>query len=468
MSRVPGRCFDWAAALALTAASVLPACAQYVGRVDEAKEQTGVHLRATAVLEYTGELNKIKESRLVPIAIWDGAQYQPGGLYLAQPAPLAVLSGTQYELETAGKPQGTFNVRDAEDLAGLWIGVGTFEAPPPPKPKAAPSKSNHVYEVRDNDPDKPHFAHRPADENQGGSGSGAGTASGSSAQSAPPVDPDRPTLHGRASGSDTGSSSDAGTSSSGSSDQGDVDSDRPTFHRRSNAAAQMPTNQPAIDPDRPRLEYKQPEELAKLDKATALFGLPADMNQMAGVSDTRAGDTFSLAFSWANPDDEAKMKAALEEIAEKAMAPAAAAPAAAAKPASSAAARRKNHQAAQAETPEWADEDFHAYSLSFGGGATMVLTAQSASKPVKYVTIVAQPDFYGQPKVLLKQVTSDNQLDLLPRFRLVDAVDTEGNGRADLIFELRGQTYRQFAIYRIAGGSATQAFVTQATTSTAN
>ena len=50
------------------------------------------------------------------------------------------------------------------------------------------------------------------------------------------------------------------------------------------------------------------------------------------------------------------------------------------------------------------------YSLSFGGGATMVLTARSTGTPVKYVTIVAQPDFYGQPKVLLKQVTSDAQL----------------------------------------------------------
>jgi hypothetical protein len=81
---------------------------------------------------------------------------------------------------------------------------------------------------------------------------------------------------------------------------------------------------------------------------------------------------------------------------------------------------------------------------------------------------VAQPDFYGQPKVLLKQVASDNALDLTPRFRLVDAVDTEGDGRADLIFELRGQTYRQFAIYRIAGGTATQAFVTQPTATTAD
>jgi hypothetical protein len=60
-------------------------------------------------------------------------------------------------------------------------------------------------------------------------------------------------------------------------------------------------------------------------------------------------------------------------------------------------------------------------------------------------------------------VTSDDALDVSPRYHLVDAVDTAGNGRADLIFELRGQTYRQFAIYRIAGGTAAEAFVTQPT-----
>ena len=449
MSRVRGRCLEWVAAAAVVAACALPACAQYPGHVDDEKQQTGVHLRATAVLEYTGELNKIKESRLVPIAIWDGTQYQPGGLYLAQPAPLAVLSGTQYELETAGKPNGVFNVQDAEDLAGLWIGVGSYEAPPPPKPKAPPSRSNHVYEVKDYDPDKPHFAHRPADEQ-------------TTTQNAPSDDPNRPTLHGR-SGSEDSGSSDSGSSSA---NQADVDPDRPTFHRRSNTSAQMPNNQPAIDPDRPRLEYKAPEDQAKLDKSTALFGLPANMSQVAGISDTRTEDTFTYQFSWANPDDEAKMKSALEEIAEKAIAPPGPAAAASTKPASTN--HRRTHQPPAPPLPVLADEEFHAYSLSFGGGATMVFTAQSASKPVKYVTIVAQPDFYGQPKVLLKQVSSDNDLDVTPRYRLVDAVDTEGNGRADLIFELRGETYRQFAIYRIAGGTATQAFVTQPTATTAS
>jgi hypothetical protein len=439
------------------AACALPACAQYVGRVDEAKQQNGTHLRATAILEYTGDLTKIKESRLVPIVVWDGAQYQPGGLYLAQPAPLAVLSGTQYELESSGKPEGFFNIRDAEDLAGLWVGVGNFEAPAPPKPKAAPANRNHVYEVRDTDPDKPHFAHRPADEQQqGGAGDGAG--SGAKAQNAPPIDPDRPTLHPRAGGSDSGS----GSGSSSGSSHADDDTERPTFHRQSNASTEVPTSQPAVDPDRPRLEYKAPVEQSKLAKPDALFGIPAEMHQIAGVSDTRSGDTFSWTFSWANADDESKMKTALEAIAQKAVAPPAAAPAAS-KPAGTTGAHRRTHQPAPPPVPELADEDFRTYSLSFGGGATMVLTARSTGTPVKYVTIVAEPDFYGQPKVLLKQVTSDDTLDVSPRYRLVDAVDTAGDGRADLIFELRGQTYRQFAIYRIAGGTATEAFVTQPT-----
>ena len=455
MARVHAGYSGWLAASVLAVVWASPVWAQYVGRVNDQNPQNGTHLRATAVLEYTGDLKDMKQSRLVPIAIWDGMQYQPGGLYLAQPAPLAVLSGTQYVLQDAGKPEGFFNIRDAENLAGQWIGVGKYQAPPPPKAKAPASRSNHVYAVRDVDPDKPHFAHRPADEQpaQGASGN----ASAPATQSAPAVDPDRPTLHSRGGDGDSGSGAASGSS------QGDSDPDRPTFHRRASASGAAPVAQPPVDPDRPLLEYKAPTEQEKLDKAEALSGVPKDMNQIAGVSDVRNNaDTISWQFSWSNADDEAKMKAALEEMAQKAIAPpAAAAPAAGKKPVS--ASRRKKQPPVAPPLPMLADEEFRAFNLSFGGGATMVFTARSAGEPMQYVTIIAAPDFYGNPRVLLQHVTSNADLDFSPRYRLIDAVDTEGNGRADLIFELRGRTFRQFAIYRIAGGTATQAFVTQPT-----
>jgi hypothetical protein len=424
------------------AALALPAGAQYVGRVDT-QPANASHLRATAVLEFTGDLSKINASRLVPVAIWDGVQYQPAGLYLAQPAPLAVLSGTQYELESDGQAQGFFDIKDAEDLAGLWIGVGSFEAPPPPPARKSAANSNHTYVVKDVDPDKPHFAHRPAPDDSQSDGS---------ARADGPTDPNHPTLHSR-----TGST-DASTESSNppAANQPDVDSGRPTFHHR---ATQTSTNSTAVDPDRPHLTYTDPAEQEKLAKPDALFGIPADMKQIAGISDSNPIDTQSFAFSWANPDDAAKMQGDLEAVAEQALAPPAPAPA----PASKTTHSTHRKAAPPPEPPALQDVQFHVFSLTFGGGATMVLSAHSASTPAKYITIVAQPDFYGKAQVLLKQVTSDDALDVTPRLNLIDAVDTQGNNRGDLVFELRGQTYRQFAIYRISGGTAARVFVTQAT-----
>src|SRR5579875_3012898 len=155
MSRLPHLDRFRVLGLCAVATAALSAHAQYPGRVDPTQQQPGtVHLRATAVLEYIGDLAHPKANRLIPIAVWDGTQYQPGGLYLAEPAPLAVLTGTQYELEVAGQPKGFFDIRDAENIAGLWVGVGTFQ--PPPVVVRRP-KSQHMPEVvKDYDPDKPH------------------------------------------------------------------------------------------------------------------------------------------------------------------------------------------------------------------------------------------------------------------------------------------------------------------------
>lgn len=417
----------------IASAALLPAAhAQYTGRVDTNQPASATHLRATAVLEYTGDLADIKASRLVPIAIWDGAQYQPGALYLAQPAPLAVLSGTQYELESDGTPKGFFNVKDSEDLTGLWIGVGSFQAPPPPAQLVAKADTGHAYVVKEVDPDKPHFAHRPSEETNG-------SAQNSSA------DADHPTLHAR-----TGDNS-------GSNSQQEVDSDRPTFHNR--ASNNNTANQMAIDPDRPHLSYATPESQQKLAKPDALFGIPADMKQIAGVSDSNPIDTQSFTYSWASPEDSAKMQSALETAAQHALAPIPPPATAAPRPA---AARTTRHKTAPAPVlPALSDEQFRVFGLTFGGGATMVLSARTDTTPEKYVTVIAQPDFYGNATILLKQVASADSLDVTPRMRLIDAVDTAGNNRGDLIFELRGQTFRQFAIYRVADGQATQVFITQ-------
>ncbi len=61
--------------------------------------------------------------------------------------------------------------------------------------------------------------------------------------------------------------------------------------------------------------------------------------------------------------------------------------------------------------------------------------------------------------MLVKNVTDASHLDETPRMRLVDAVDAMADNRGELLFELRGATQRQFALYRVLRGEATRIFV---------
>jgi hypothetical protein len=91
----------------------------------------------------------------------------------------------------------------------------------------------------------------------------------------------------------------------------------------------------------------------------------------------------------------------------------------------------------------------------------MVLSAHTTGtgEQEKFVTLIAQPDLYGGVVVLVKNVTDAAHLDLTPRMRLVDAVDAEADNRGELLFELRGATDRQFALYRVLRGDATRIFL---------
>ena len=62
------------------------------------------------------------------------------------------------------------------------------------------------------------------------------------------------------------------------------------------------------------------------------------------------------------------------------------------------------------------------FELAYGAGATMVLTAHVGDDPAqqKFVTLIAQPDLYGNVLVLLKSVTDTAHLDETPRLRLVE------------------------------------------------
>jgi hypothetical protein len=465
------------AVLGLLAA--LPLCAQYPGQVTKSAKDSPA-LRSIAVLEWTGEAGKPKTSRLVPVAVLDGGSLQDGGIYMARPQPLALAGEVEYELQQNGKPLGLYDIKNSGQEQGSWVGYGAWK----PMPKARPHPSEKL-KIEDQESDQPvlHRKHHPGDTPSSEAGKDSGSGSGSSGP-ASASDPDRPTLHKK-----PASDSTEDTSSSASSDP-----DRPTLHKKAPAdsAASDPesSSQASDDPDRPKLKKprKKPAEdighvdslasvtdpdrpLLKrgksgsngLDVVPTLMGLPPDMQQAVAVSDMKTRSEHQWSYAWANPDDEDKMKLVLEDLARDAMGLTPPPPATPPSPKRTAGKKKAKPAPVPppAEPAPLMDEQFRVFELSYGSGATLVLTAHSdAPLPQrKFVTLVVQPDLYGNAQVLLKSVTDGAHLDENPRMRLVDAVDALADNRGELLFELRGATQRQFALYRILRGQAEKLFV---------
>jgi hypothetical protein len=426
------------------------------------------------------------------VTVLDGGQLQDGGIYMARPEPLALTGEVEYELEENGKPVGLFDIKNAGQEQGSWVGYGAWK--PMPAARSRPSQRELARVRIDDDAqsDSPvlHRKHHADDAPAGGTGNGGGSGGSSSPSTgssgpAPASDPDRPTLHKKPSSDSAGDAS--SSPAQAPTPASDTDSDRPTLHKKSSSDSDSGNSTPD-DPDRPVLKKnkkKQPEDIGHvnslpgvtdpdrprlmrgkssgngLDVLPSLMGLPPEMQQTVAVSDVRSRPEHPWSYTWANPDDETKMKSDLEDTARDALGlkPPSPPPA----PAPKRTTTRKNAKPAPTPPPPapLVDEQFHVFELAYGSGATLVLTAHTDAPraQMKFVTLVAQPDLYGNVLMLLKRVTDGAHLDETPRMRLVDAVDAMADNRGELLFELRGATQRQFALYRVLRGQAEKLFV---------
>jgi hypothetical protein len=464
-------------ALAVVAAllAALPAAAQYVGKVSSGDKETP-ELRSIAVLEWTGDEEKPKASRLVPVAVLDGGELQDGGIYLARPWPLAVIPEVEYELQQDGKPVGLFDIKNAGQQMGSWVGFGSWKPMPSARPKlTAKELARTRFDDDDAQSGEPvlHRKHHADDAPAASSGSSSGSGADAGGQAQQPSDPDRPVLHKKDSGSDS-SAGNSGTSAAGSStsgasgsaanDSSSDDPDRPVLHKSKKS---QPAEEASVDsvpgdtdPDRPRLKRGKSTGDA-IEVAPSLMGVPEELRQEVAVSDAKSHPAHPWDYTWSNADDEAKMKSSLEEIARTALGlnP----PPAPAKPVSTRNSTKKSTKPAPPPAPAPLEgEQFRVFELAYGSGATLVLSAHTdgPSAQQKFVTLIAQPDLYGNVLVLKKNVTDGAHLDQAPRMHLIDAVDALADNRGELLFELRGATQRQFALYRVLRGQAEELFVT--------
>jgi hypothetical protein len=458
----------------LACLTTVSAIGQYPGLIT--KKSNTQQLRAVAVLEWTGDAGKPKACRIVPVTIFDGDKLNDAGIYLARPEPLAIAGEVEYQLKDNGKTIGLFDIKNTGQEQGSWVGYGEWKPVPNPQPVFTAKAPDVVDEESD---DKPVLHRKKHADDAPASGT---TDSGASKQPSAPEDPDRPKLHKKDDSSSTSTTSDSGSDSGAptlhkpsdtkSDTQGDSssgsapdDPDRPKLKKQKEKPAEDLSRSEALpqvtDPDRPRLQRGK-SNADNLRVLPSLMGLPPDMQQAVAVSDAQNHPDHPWAYSWANKGDEDKMKEQLEDVARTALG--LNQPAPAPKPVPHRAGTTVKKAATPAAPPppaELQDEQFRVFELTYGSGATLVLTADTGGPLAKekFVTLVAQPDIYGNLQIVLKNVTDGTHLDETPLMRIVDAVDALADNRGELLFELRGETSRQFALFRIMRGRADKLFV---------
>jgi len=272
------------------------------------------------------------------------------------------------------------------------------------------------------------------------------------------------------------------------------------------------------DPDRPTLHHGSSGSGSATDMPK-LMGIPRDMHQMVAVSDAKDRDPHPFARPWEDDKERAAVLSKMQNFArakltEYGIVPGMTPPSAIAgtspAPASASASAGKEPEAptlkrgipASAKTPSpepsapaspattkgpaaaskagtaatksrrptsagapqvvLADEELKGYLLSYGGAPTYVYMAHTVEtgSVMRYVTVIAQADAMGELKLAMASATDAAHLERTPWMRLVDAVDVEASNRASLLFEMRGQTSRQFALYRVIATKPEQIFQT--------
>jgi len=394
------------------------------------------------------------KAHLIPVAIMYDGQFYDASVYKASPVPMALDTGTVYEVEKSGKSLGLFTVAGALQGRGSWTGAGTFE-PAGSKPKSQGQIAKSVPRDIDIDSGPPKLR-RPASEKnkpeepapkpaQAAPATPSAAPASSSAPASPAPTSPAPTLQKPAPTAGSTAASTATPKAEVAPPQQDVD--RPVLRRgKPEWTLGKP---PAMPEDAPVAEAKA----SASGKAAvgAIQIIPA-------ISD--AGGPEPHPFSYAmKPDEE-------QEIRKKVLAMAADQVLARVKLLSSEEIgaptgkhATRHTRAAKAPQPIFEDVQLHVFDLSLSNEPVAVLTA-TAHMPASakgapglqyYVAVVAHEDIYGDLHKAFSQVTDNHHLDVLARYEFIDAVDADGNGRGDLLFRTVSDAGQAYTIYRLIG-----------------
>jgi len=450
--------------------------------------------RAIGILQLT---NKGKAS-LVPIAIMIDGKFWDASAYKADPVPMALESGTVYEIVRTGSSQGLFTVgsalhSNAVNSQAPWLGTGAWVPAGAEKKSTVMTATAAPVGMTDTDA-PPRLTRDPAKvypQSQKSDSSGSSPASKNSGSGDEPprlTKPESsPNSSDTSSDSKPASAGQSGSTQPGSAPNAPNSSNPPgPGSKPESANASNRENVPVDDSgagaaNRPRLRHGKPAESfadedvpgyskpgapspAKLNAKPQPAPEPAEV--MPAISDAHGPDAHSYVFEWLKGEEEQRhdqmlalakqqLAAYLKAEAKEEITPGEHPP-------------HALHRVAAKKAPEpvFDNPKMVAYDLWLTNQPVLVFTADAHIPPAASgaqtgpysnltysITIAAYPDIYNNLHKLYVGVTDKYHLDVTPKLELIDAVDADGDGRGELLFRETSDSGTGWIIYRATADS---------------
>jgi len=427
--------------------------------------------RALALLE----LAPNGKARLIPITIMIDGKYYDASAYKAAPVPMALWSDTVYEAVRTGVSQGLFTVTGAlqrkEGAATEWMAEGTWQTASSIKAKAAkkpvasvprgmnedegPPVLRRAGSQKPSPPETPSAPATPAQPPPAPVGSPA---------AAPPAATQPPP----ATTASTPASPASPSQQPAQEDKAPEDKDRPSLKRGKAGAESAEEAQKKITASASAktvgpASAVPPTSTAAPGASSANQPAAQAANQIQlipAISDSNGPDPLPYTYNLKPEEEQQFRKKMLAMAADEVRARAGelgSPSAGGAQPVHAPPPHGK--AAAKPVQPTFEDVQLRIFDLADINEPELVLMAKAHmpqrsrdTADLEYmVTLVVREDVNGDLHKALANITDTQHLDVIPQLELIDAVDVDGDGRAELLFRQVSDTGSAFVVYRVIG-----------------
>jgi len=425
-----------------------------------AQKKARTKLRAVAVVEIPAsarvgpDMQMPSSARLHAVTIFTNGEYQDASIYEVNPMPMALEPGTVYDVQQSGESLGLLTVESAGKAKDDWLASGKWKSEASIiAAQHAPAPGPTPIQASDERPHLKRGGNQTAASQPTPAPGPAPNPPSTSAQPAPtPAPAPAPTpTPTPAEATQPAQESTAASSSTAEADPSEADPNRPTLRHRTGAASEKTT--PPTQVERKREAARMPVAARVPVKGSAqstapALNLPTPVLKrrpqaapqfLVAISDATPYETHTYKFPW-TADEQQQLTSAVEKQALAEMTAYA-------------------DKSSRTIVPSSFAPSVQAFDLYGDNNPELIVTARCALRkklaPAKtaplnaYISYVVGQDPSGDLRKLFSDITDDDHMDINGRLELVDAVDADGAGHAELLFRRVGVTTQSFELYRV-------------------